>query len=475
MFSPFYSVIIYVAILFILSAFFVKKALASFEEYSYCGKSLSITFVIFTYFGTWVGGGTIIGLTGRSYAFGASQYWVMALSCIAEFFFAVFFISKIRHAQYKSITEFFAAKFSDFGGIIRLPVSAGLLLRNVTMVAMQFSALSYLITFVFEINRNLALLLIFLVIVLYTVLSGLWGVAFTDVFQGILQTGCLIGLIVTSLKTAGGVEHVTNYYVSHDNISNMNLFFTNLHWYELVLYVMAFGLFFMMNDQTSWERIYASRGDKTAKWGFMIPLAVTMISLVLVTYLGVFQKAIYGTMHESASVLYHFIFDIQDLKVLTIILIGLIASIMSSADSFLLASGVMVSEDIIKKFVIKDASDTEMIFFTRIFVVVTGSVAFAFALNIDDILNLWLSGIGMTSIMLVPGYFFGWFAKQRNTKSILAGMAVGIAYVICMLTGFIAINPMTICIGMFLNFLAIVFSMSFYNHLFKKCPYAQRD
>jgi superfamily I DNA and/or RNA helicase len=60
---------------------------------------------------------------------------------------------------------------------------------------------------------------------------------------------------------------------------------------------------------------------------------------------------------------------------------------MSSADSFLLASGIMITEDIIKTFIIRDMSDRAMIFFTRIFVVVTGSIAFTFAININDILD----------------------------------------------------------------------------------------
>ena len=38
MINSFYFVIIYIAILFLLSAFLIKKALNSFEEYGYCGR-----------------------------------------------------------------------------------------------------------------------------------------------------------------------------------------------------------------------------------------------------------------------------------------------------------------------------------------------------------------------------------------------------------------------------------------------------
>ena len=81
-----------------------------------------------------------------------------------------------------------------------------------------------------------------------------------------------------------------------------------MRWYEIVMYVAAFGLFFLMNDQTNWERIYASKGSRTAKWGFMLPLIITLISLVLISYLGVFQRVISGGVEDSQSVLYTFLF-----------------------------------------------------------------------------------------------------------------------------------------------------------------------
>ena len=97
---------IYLIILFVLSAFLIRKALTSFEDYSYCGRSLGIGFVFFTYLGTWIGGGTIIGLVGRSHDYGASQYWIMAMACFVELFFAFFLIERIRDKEYKSITGF---------------------------------------------------------------------------------------------------------------------------------------------------------------------------------------------------------------------------------------------------------------------------------------------------------------------------------------------------------------------------------
>lgn len=85
-------VTVYILIVFLLSAFFTSKALVSYSEYSYCGRSLTIVFVFFTYLGTWIGGGTIVGLAEKSYINGASQYWMFGISCVSGILFVLFFL-----------------------------------------------------------------------------------------------------------------------------------------------------------------------------------------------------------------------------------------------------------------------------------------------------------------------------------------------------------------------------------------------
>lgn len=468
MYLSLYWVAIYIIILFALSIFVVKKALDSFSQYAYCGRSLSIGYIMMTYLGTWIGGGTIIGLVSSSYESGASQYWVIALSCFVECIFAFFILEKIRQLNIKSITDFFADRFKEYNEIIRIPVVLGLIIRNVTMVGMQFSALAYLLTFMLGLDRNLSLLLVFFAIAAYTVLSGLWGVVLTDVFQGILQTLGLLVLVYLTFKMSGGFETVTDFYSSINKSEYLNFIATNLSLGEIALYIIAFGTFFLMNDQANWERIYASKNDATAKWGFIVPLIITLMMLTLITYIGVFQRPIAGDVTESQYVMYNFLLLIANSKITIFILVALIAAIMSSADSYLLSTGVLVSEDIIKKFINRNANDKEMIFWARVFIIVSGAIGFAFAINIEGVLFLWLAGIGMTSVLLIPGYLFCWFSKGIRTISILMGMTVGMVYVCVMAFGLIGYGAFEICIGMGLNLFGIILCELFFRFKYRE-------
>lgn len=447
-----YGVIAYVIVLFVLSAFCIKKALNSYEEYSYCGRSLTIGFIMFTYLATWIGGGTIVGLVGKTYQGGAGQYWLIAISFVVQIFFVLIFLRRIRVLRQPSIAGFLAMRYPDYGELVRIPATIGILIRNVTMTGMQFGALGFMVTYLFGISSNLSVLLTFLIITSYTVLSGLWGVVVTDVFQGILQTAGIILLVVLTVKLSGGIDEIYRFYQATGSESFLNILKFQENTVNVIKFVLAFGLFFLMSDQTDWERIYSSKTDKIAFWGTSIPLVITLITLVLPAYLGVFQRVLSLGFADSQMVIYEFIFEFVDVKMAMFILVGLIAAIMSSADSFMLASGIIFSNDIIKRFVNKEAGDKELIFWTRAFVVITGAIGFAFAINISDVIYIWLTGIGMAAIIVIPSYLLAWFSKTANTAGCISGMGFGILYCIVIAVGYIEPSVNEILIGMTINF-----------------------
>jgi SSS family solute:Na+ symporter len=452
----FYGVLIYIAVLFLLSAFFIRKALNSYEEYSLCGRKLTPVYIIFTYLGTWIGGGTIIGLSSSSYLSGVSQYWILAVPYLTCFLFALLFITRIRALNRHSIGDMLALRYPDYGQIIRIPVSIGLIIRNVTMVGMQFSALSILITYVFDIDRNLSVLITFLVITSYTLLSGLWGVVVTDIFQGTLQTTGLFLLLFFSVKLSGGVDRIFEFYQVNNQIGFLDLLGSENIMKDILIYFTTFGIFFLMSDQTDWERIYSAKSSKTAFWGYLIPLSMTLIVLLIPAYLGVFQRVLLHSGIEPKFAVYAFIMEQLPSNAAILILISICAAIMSSADSYLLATGVIFSNDIVKEFLNKDANDRELIFWTKFFVIIAGAVGFAFALNIENILYLWIMGIGIGAATLIPAYLSAWFSRRVNTKGALAGICAGLIFSTLWLVGILSFSEDKILYGVIVNTVVMI-------------------
>jgi SSS family solute:Na+ symporter len=452
-------ILLYTLSLFLLSAFFVTRALHSYEEYTLCGRSLTIWFIIFTYLATWIGGGTIIGLAGSSYLNGAGQYWIFAISCLTGYVFAFVFITRIRSLKLNSIGDMFALRYPGYHQIIRIPVTISLIIRNVTMIGMQFSALSYMLMYIWNIDRNLSILVTFLIITIYTSLSGLWGVVATDILQGFLQTIGMLILLFLTIKLNGGLVNLLTSFDKSGLEGQLSLI-GGFGWIkEMLGYFLAFGLFFLMGDQSDWERILSGKTDKTSFWGYLIPLTITLILLLIPAYIGVFQVPLLGSGEVKEYVVYQFIFNLINPVMALIIVLTLFSAIMSSADSYMISTGLLFSNDIIKRFVNKDASEQEMIFWTRMGMVTSGAFGFAFAININDIIFLWISGIAIASIIVIPAYFMAWFSKAANTVGALSGMVCGMGYCTAMLLFKISFDFQTVMMGMGMNiFITVMIS-----------------
>ncbi len=443
----------------------MKRALHSYEEYILCGRALTVGYIIFTYLGTWVGGGTIIGLAGISYLNGASSYWLFAISCIVSFFFAFLFITRIRRLKLNGIVDMLALRYPKFGEAVRIPVAAGLIVRNVTMIGMQFTALSYLLTYSLNIDRNLAVLATFVIITGYTALSGLWAVVATDVFQGILQTIGLFMILYLCMKLGGGIEGVTGFFVSSGQESLLSITGMDpVGWgKEIGMYLFSFGVFFLMGDQSDWERIYSSKTDKVAFWGFLIPLTITLMLLLSPTYIGVFQHAVDSVEIDPDFIIYRFLFNMVKPVTAAFLMVTLFSAIMSSADSYMFATGVIFSNDIVKRFLHREADDRELIFWTRMAVIVAGCIGFAFSINIHDIVYLWITGLALPVIVVFPAYLCAWFSKSVNSEGALLGIASGILFCVLFLLFYNMVSLPMIMIGTSVNFAVTLISSRFFK------------
>jgi len=443
--------ILYVLALFGISIFFARKAVASYEDYNLCGRSLTFAYVVMTYFGTWVGGGTIIGLVGLSYATGLGNYWIMSIPYLVGFPFAFLFITRIRKLKQYSIGDMMALRYPDHGEIVRIPVAAAVLIRNITVIGMQFSAISLLLSFVFGIDRNLAILLIFIVITAYTALSGLWGIVGTDILQGLLQAVGLILLLTQTYELSGGWVEASRYFSDIGHADYLQLIDGPRMWAQIGVYILTIGLFFLMGDQGDWQKINSCKSDRIAFWGFLMPVCVAMIWLLIPAYVGIFQRVTMPVGSSPSAATFEMILNMFSTFTGAFVIVCLLAAVTSSADSYLLAAGMTMSRDIIKKFMIKDSSDGELIFWSRFFVVIAGGMGFAIAICISDLISLWMTGlIVSTSIMLVP-YLSAWFSRRLNTAGAIAGMAAGGISSIVSLFLFGAGSVEAVWIGIFSN------------------------
>ncbi|KAL0962985.1 hypothetical protein UPYG_G00348020 [Umbra pygmaea] len=150
------------------------------------GRNLNIWVSIFTTTATWVGGGFILGNAevvydpncGLAWAIGPIGY---SLTLIVG---ALFFVKPVREKNYVTIMDPFQEKY---GNILTAILFIPSVLADVFWIACVLAALGGTVSVIMDIPSPLAVILSAAVAVLYTLLGGLYSVAYTDVIQLILM------------------------------------------------------------------------------------------------------------------------------------------------------------------------------------------------------------------------------------------------------------------------------------------------
>ena len=266
--------------------------------------------------------------------------------------------------------------------------------------------------------------------VVYTVFGGLKAVIYTDTVQWLLLMGGLVFIgIPLGYRSVGGWDGI----ISTLDPSFMDIW--NVEWQQLLNWaVTIIPIWFI--GMTLYQRIYASRDEKTAKkaW-FIAGLFEWPIMAFMGVLLGLFARvAVQQGLFESLGYLSASDMDAEmGLPVLlrTVLPVGLMglmmsayfSAIMSTADSCLMAASGNIVTDIMSN--IFKIPEKKLLRYSQLATLIIGTFALLLATLMTNVLELMLLSYSfMVSGLFVP-LIAGLFFKKKNPNAALASMLVG--------------------------------------------------
>ena len=438
--------VIYLLLMIIIGALYMKKTNNS-EDYFLGGRGLSGWIAALSAQASDMSGWLLMGLPGTIYALGTGQSWIAIGLLLGTIFNWVCISSRLRRytiTANNSLTlpEFFENRFRDKKRILLLISSIVIVIFFLVYTASALAAGGKLFNSVFGLDYHIALAIGAAVIMIYTFMGGFMAVCTTDFIQGTLM---LIGLLIVpivayalmdgniiSLLNQSGVEGGADGY--------LNFFSNGTRSYSAVEIIsqLAWGLGYCGMPHIL-TRFMAIRSEKELKKSRVIAIIWVVISLGAACVIGVFGRAyLYSgsnpVLLDAASTENIFIEMIikiftQDLALPFIgglFLCGILAAIMSTADSQLLVTASSVSEDLYHNFVSKDADSGKILKISRITVLVVAVLAFLIAWDPNSsimglVSNAW-AGLGSA---FGPIVLLSLFWKRTNLAGAVAGIISG--------------------------------------------------
>lgn len=292
---------------------------------------------------------------------------------------------------------------------------------------------------VIGVDYKVALTIGAVVILLYTFMGGFMAVCLTDFIQGTLM---LIALLVvpiiayasvcakgdlTGLLEASQVAGGTDAYLS--------LWYNGGEKYRVIDIIsqLAWGLGYCGMPHIL-TRFMAVKSQKELNKSKSIAIIWVALSLALACIIGIVGRAyLYPTILGEGGSSTEDVFIVMITKIFTseyslpfiggIFLCGILAAIMSTADSQLLVTASSVAEDIYKGIIKKDADEKKVLLVSRITVIVIALLAYIIAWNPNSsimglVSNAW-AGLGSA---FGPIVVMSLFWKRTNFEGAVAGI-----------------------------------------------------
>ncbi|OXB55397.1 hypothetical protein ASZ78_015430 [Callipepla squamata] len=358
------------------------------------GRDIGLLVGGFTMTATWVGGGYINGTAEAVYVPGYGLAWAQApigysLSLVLgkqgnEG--GLFFAKPMRSKGYVTMLDPFQQLYGKrMGGLLFIPALMG----EMFWAAAIFSAL---------------VIISALIATLYTLVGGVYSVAYTDV----VQLFCIFLGLWISVPFALSNPAVTDigFTAVHEvhqapwlgTIGSLNVY----TWLDNFL-LLTFG---GIPWQAYFQRVLSSSSATYAQvLSFLAAFGciVMAIPAVLIGAIG-------------ASTVYISFFGLGAVS----------AAVMSSADSSILSASSMFARNIYQLSFRQNASDREIVWVMRITVLLFGASATAMALLASSVYGLWYLSSDLVYIIIFPQLLCVLFIKGTNTYGAIAGYLFGL-------------------------------------------------
>lgn len=388
----------------------------------------------------------LMGLPGVAYLTGVADAFWTALG-LAIGTYLNWLITSRRLRRYSQIVDaitvptFFAKRFHDKRNIITAISAVMIVVFFVPYVASGFAACGKLFNTLFGINYMTGVLLFAIIIIIYTIIGGFTTVATNDFIQSIVMSIALISITLYGVNAAGGMGAVIDNAKSlpgyfsltaiHDAIAGTAIPYGPL----TIISTLAWGIgyfgmphilvrFMSIEDE---EKLVVSRRIASV-W---VVIAMGVAIFIGIVGLAMVDHGSMAALEDSERVIIAITNLLSKHGFLAavlggVILAGILAATMSTADSQLLVAASGVSENIVQDFLGKKLTEKQGLTIARLTILVVSVIGVFIARDpnssVFGIVSFAWAGMGaaFAGVMICALFW-----KRTTLAGALSGMVVG--------------------------------------------------
>lgn len=443
------SAIVFILIYFALMlgiGYWARSRVKSSRDFLVAGQTLGFLVMAIGTFASIQSGFGMIGHTANTYAWGLQAIVAAALFVPLAFALSWFLLGArlyrlAREYDVYSIPDVIRLRYP--GRSAHLAMSVAMFIGAVAYMTAQVTAIGVIVALIFNISTTTGAVIGSLVVALYTVVGGMLAGAWTDFIQGLLMVATSVGVFFIATNTLGGWGAML------ETIAAQDVSFLRMDAAQPLTWIWSFVMLAILGAAAQPQLIskfLMLRSPTELKWGALVAGVAYGVTTLFALGVGMATRGL--TMDGRAPELEDidntatwFLDNMVSPTFAGFVLAGLLAAIMSSANSFIAVGASALMRDVTRALGIRVRRE---LLGARVASAIVVAFALLFALYLSQVVFI-LGAIGWAAFAatifgpLVLGLYWRRATASATTTAVVFGIVANLALTILTAEGVVTL------------------------------------
>ena len=397
-------------------------------DYYVGGRNMGGWVIGLSFFATYASTNSFVGFSGRTYDWGIP--WMLFIPTAVAFSLFAWLVVAPRLRAFTAAMD--SLTIPDFIGF-RFGSTTARVFSALIMIAASFfymtavfKGIGNLLETFLEIQYEVSIVIVFFIVMTYTMIGGFISVVKTDSVQGVVMVLAAIVLFSGTVSAAGGLASISEVRTQPGGEE----LFT---WgggvaIPVLMGTMFAGLVKFAVEPRQLSRFFALQGDKATRTGMIVSSVTFAAVFSLLIPVGIYARRVLpGGLEDTDLVVPTLLTEVFGPGTGAFLLVAMVAAAMSSLDSVLLVMASTTERDIVS--VLKPGrTEAAEMFWTKGWVALFALITAVISLNPPDgIVELTAFSGSLYGACFFPAIVFGLHWRRGSGAGVIASFVIGIS------------------------------------------------